>query len=220
MSARDLLLRVTPLRRSVVALREMNDRWVDWRWNVRTTKLPVSLTCGSSRTSARHHDAVSYEPLRYSVLLKYLRPLEPTADDVVYDIGSGLGRALHAFSRLGVRRCIGVELQRELADIARENARRLSGRKCPIETRVADAATADYAGGTIYLFFNPFGPATLEAALARIEETLEADPRSVRIAYFTPRHEHVLHDCGWLELVGRKSSLLHRTTATYWVNGA
>ncbi len=153
------------------------------------------------------------------MLFKYLRPLKPTAEDVVFDIGSGLGRALHAFSRLGVGRCIGIELRADLARIARENARRLRKRRCPIETRTADAAPADYRGGTIYLFFNPFGAATLEATLARIAETLEEDPRPIRVAYFTPRHENVLHECTWLKLVDRKSSLFHRTGATYWVNG-
>ncbi len=117
---RELSLRVTPLRRSVNVLREMNDRWIDRRWNVRTTALRVSQTRESACTSAQHDDAVQYEPIRYSVLFKYLRPLKPTAEDVVFDIGSGLGRALHAFSRLGVRRCIGVELQGDLAWIAQE----------------------------------------------------------------------------------------------------
>ena len=215
---RELSQRVTPLRRSINVLRDMNDRWIDRRWNVRTTACRGSLAHGSAGTSPRHDDAVHYEPIRYSVLLKYLRPLEPTARDVVFDIGSGLGRALHAFSRLGVGRCIGIELRADLAEIARENARRLRRRKCPIETRTADAATADYRGGTIYLFFNPFGAATLKAVLAGIEETLDADPRHIKIAYFTPRHENVLHECDWLRLVDRKSSLFHRIAATYWVH--
>lgn len=215
---RELSLRVTPLRRSINAVRGAADLWTDRRWNVDTIGLPESMTGGQIKRRGRHGDRKCYEPIRYSILFKYLKPLRPSDQDVVFDIGSGLGRALHVFSRLGVRRCIGIEIVDELARAARDNARRLRGRKCPIETRVQDAATADYDDGTIYLFFNPFGAATLRAVLGRINQTLAAKPRRIQIAYFTPCHEDVLRSCPWLTLTGRKCSTLHSVEVSYWTN--
>ncbi len=206
--------RITPLRSLVKRLRVRRDAHIDRLWNVDTVNIPDAVAPGG----VQHGDSERYESIWYPVLLKYLKPLKPCVNDVVFDVGSGLGRPLMAFSRLGVKRCVGIEVDPKLAKGAEENAKRLRGGRCEIETLSQDAALADYSGGTIYCFFNPFGHATLKNVLDRIEQTLTDEPRRIQIAYLNPFHENAMRDSPWLRFVGRRRSPLHTIVASYWVH--
>ena len=204
---------IRPLRTVVRQLREARDRAVDARWNVNTTTMPPDAPHRAQRA-----DSEPYETIWYPVLRRLLRPLHATPEDVVFDVGSGLGRPLFMFARRGVKRCIGIEASPTLAAASTANASRLRGKRAPIEIRRGDAAVADYSGGTIYCFFNPFGPETLRAALSRIHATVRESPRRVQIAYFNPFHNHVLATFGWLRPVRRTRPVLHTIVGTYWIH--
>jgi len=212
------LRRVAALRMPVVAYRKLRDRVYDAWWNVNTCRPPAVDTTDAGRFS----DGTRYEPIWYPLLERYVDALAPAPDDVVFDVGSGLGRVLMAFARRGVARCVGIEISAELAAIAERNAlllRRPLGRTGPstrIETRVEDASTADYSGGTIYFMSNPFGPRTLAAVMDGIARSIAADPRPVRIAYCTPRHEQILHGLPWLAPRGTVHYHFHRSSISYW----
>jgi precorrin-6B methylase 2 len=153
-------------------------------------------------------------------LWKYINVLKPSDEDVVYDVGCGMGRILCAFARRPVRKCVGIEISTEYAERARQNAKRLKGSKAPIEIIIADAAEADYSEGTIYCLFNPFGTKTLEVVLERIHQSVKQCPRRIRIAYFNAAFENVLESCDWLRCYKRqKSRLAMRWGKTsFWTN--
>ncbi len=211
---RGLVRSTKALHKLVVKMRTIRDSRIERRWNVDTITVPNL----APRRNVRFKDSVHYEAIWYPLLFKYLKPLDPGPDDVVYDIGCGMGRTLLALSRIGVKKCVGIEICPELVEQALVNARNLRGGKCPIEIREQDASQAEYSDGTIYLIINPFGEDTLRTTLESIKETLTSDPRHVQLAYCTPRHENTLHDCDWLKFAGRKRSPFHNMTVSYWVH--
>lgn len=164
-------------------------------------------------------DPVPYEPVDYVLLRRYTRPIRLRPDDVVVDIGCGMGRMLCLFARRRVRKVIGIEFSRELAEIARQNAATVRGRRAEIEVRQGDACEADYSDATVIWMFNPFGPATMRTVMERLGRSLEAKPRTIQIAYVNPLHEDILAATGWLRRTGREQSLFFRTYgASYWSN--
>ncbi len=190
--------------------------WVDHVLNIDT----VSPPAGTISYKARFDDSVAYVGYSYVKLWKYVSLLRPSSEDVVFDVGCGMGRILCTFARRSVRKCVGIEISAELAERARQNAAQLKGRKAPVEIRVGDAAEADYSEGTIYCFFNPFGIRTLQAVLQGIRESVESSPRRIRVAYFNAVFENVMESCGWLRCYGRRESLLTRGwgKVSLWTN--
>lgn len=165
-----------------------------------------------------YNDAWEYEPCDYPFLIRCLNLLELRADDVVFELGCGMGRALCLLARRRIARCTGIELSAELAAGAQANLRSLRGARSPAEVKVADAAFADYTDGTVFYMFNPFGDDTMRAVLERIAQTRETNPRPIRMIYLNPFHEHILEESGWLTRVREIRAPWSNTFASYWVS--
>lgn len=204
------------LRAVVLWVRRRRDDLIDKRLNIKTSYGSVA----AEEYRSKFDDPVEYDVVDYLLVRKFIKPLTLTSDDVVFDIGCGTGRVVCLFARRTIKKCVGLELSTELVRAARTNAKRLKGRKAPIEIIVADAAKADYSEGTVFYLFNPFGKATLAAMVERIRQSLDAHPRRIQIVYVTPNYEMVLRDCQWLKRVGVKQPWLYRTKASYWTNEA
>ena len=175
-------------------------------------------TAGSSgmRGGGHHGDSNHYEPLDYPFLVQCLDALELKPDDVVFEIGCGMGRALCLLARRPIDRCVGVELCEDLADTARVNVGRLRGRRAPTEVITGDATFVDYSQGTAFYIFNSFGPVTLAAVLRQIRDGAERNPRPLRIIYVNPLHQDVFEAAGWLRLTRHVRSPWFRMEATCW----
>ncbi len=148
-----------------------------------------------------HQDAFGYQPTRYGQLERIAEFLGLGRDDVFVDLGCGKGRVVCFMALQGLRRVVGVELRRDFAELARENARRL-GAPTPVEIVVADAASYRSPDATIYYLFNPFGRRTVEAVLDNVLTSWEASPRPVRVVYNNPLHADAPDGRPWLERVG------------------
>ncbi|MGB7161542.1 MAG: class I SAM-dependent methyltransferase [Tepidisphaeraceae bacterium] len=201
-------------RRSKAAARRLINTAIERYLRIDTTP----LASAPARGSAAHDDSIPYEPLDYPFLLRTLSRLAPREDDVVYEIGCGMGRVLCLLARRRFRRCVGIELCGELADRARANVSTVRGLRTPVEVLTADAALADYADGTAFFMFHPFGPRTMEATIARIHASVLLRPRPIRIMYVNPFHENVLEASGWLRCTDRLKSRCFNTFASYWVS--
>jgi precorrin-6B methylase 2 len=204
------------LRSLVLAERNARSRLCD-RWlGINTI---AEYRQGFDPAATRFRDPIGYEPSDYLILRKYMKPVRLSSDDVVFDVGCGMGRTLCLFARCRVNKCVGIEYVPALAAAAEQNAARLRGRKAPVEIRVGDASEADYSGGTVYWIFNSFGEGTLLRVLQRIEDSLRASPRSIQLIYVNPKHESLLRSSGWLRHTGNVRSALYRTYhASYWEN--
>ena len=146
-----------------------------------------------------HADSVHYSSLPYGVILPILDHLALRPSDVFVDIGCGKGRVLCCAARRPVGEVVGVDCSAPLCEEARENARRMHGRRAPISVRESEAADLDYSGATVLFLFNPFGAETLASVLQKVR--LDA-PRRLRIAYAFPKHEEVFQEHSWLTRTG------------------
>ncbi|MBO0865713.1 MAG: hypothetical protein J2P16_11655 [Mycobacterium sp.] len=108
-----------------------------------------------SPVMAWRSDIFSPEPSRLVYLTPVAMALNLTADDVLYDIGSGLGKAGMFFGAFTpVKQVVGIEIEPAYASYAEARARELGLSHVHFVNR--DALEVDLAAGTAFYFYNPF----------------------------------------------------------------
>lgn len=167
----------------------------------RVTKLAVENLheLNDHSVTSNNGDSSGYESPDYANLRKIISFLNPQPHDIVFDLGSGMGRVLCLFARRKVKRCVGIELFPSLCEVAEANAKKLKGRKSPIEIRQGDVAQADFTEGTIFFLFNPFGADTLRVVLERINNSRNGTNRKITFVYYKDLHANVFESASWLE---------------------
>ena len=129
-----------------------------------------------------HADSLHYATMNYSTIHSILDQLALGPSDRFVDVGSGKGRVLCCAARYPVKQVVGVDLSEALCQVARENARRMRGRRAPISVETSVAQNFDYSAATALFLFHPFGADTRSAP----GENRSRLTGSVRIAYATP----------------------------------
>ncbi len=150
---------------------------------------------GNPTADARFADNHRYEALGYSDLRwirAYLWRQPGARDEVIYDLGCGMGRAICVMATRPFQKVIGVELWGDLAAIARDNCAKMRGRKTEVEVVRADACDVSLDEGTVFVLFNSFGPDTLSAVLERLRESLAANPRRLQFVYYNALYDRVI----------------------------
>jgi SAM-dependent methyltransferase len=141
---------------------------------------------------------IEYDPLPYRSLCVIARHLPTSRGDHLLDLGCGKGRVLCFFALRRLDKCSGIEISAGLADEARINAQRLRGDHAPIEITQGDAVDSDIGNASIIYMFNPFSGEVMAPVLRRIETSLRARPRGLRICYANPAQAALLESCAWL----------------------
>jgi hypothetical protein len=141
----------------------------------------------------------SYGTTSFSVVFALLDALRLTEEDVFVDLGCGMGRVVCCAALRSLRGVIGVEYEGALAEIARQNAARLRGRRSPLTIVHGGAEDFDYSRGTIFYLYNPFGAEILGQVMTRLEKSLAHRSRPFRIVYMKPVCESLMLDLAWLE---------------------
>lgn len=142
----------------------------------------------------------SYAPTPWGLLERVLPVDEVTEQDVFLDLGCGMGRVLlEAAMRYPFARVGGVELVPRLAAAAREvlrqNSRRLRCREWEVVTSdVLDYTVPDDV--TIAYLYDPFTGPVFDAALDRLEASVERRPRRLRVVYVVPQESDRLMRAG------------------------
>ena len=137
-----------------------------------------------------------YMPSGWLSLRRILRNDEVTADDVLLDVGSGMGRVvLQAAIDYPFRRVLGIEVARDLHVIAAENVRRNAHRfgstqvsltcQNAVESGIPDDVTVVY-------LYNSFEGPTFTSFLEKLLQSIDRNPRQVRFIYANPRQEELL----------------------------
>jgi len=168
------------------------------------------ITIGGSKFDdnlSLHKDGIAYQATPYDLIKKLIDYLKVTPDDVFIDFGCGKGRVVFSIARYKLKKVIGVELRKDLADIAMRNLRNLKSNKTLVEIINADAATFAVNDGTMFFMFNPFGQATLDSIVQNIKNSLVANPRSIRITYYGGANHNLLDKHGWLKYEGRINNM-------------
>jgi hypothetical protein len=156
------------------------------------------LVTGQVMARSEHQDVVAYEATsmpRLKRLLRSLPAIDP-ADFTFIDLGCGKGATLVVAALEGFRRIVGVELDSQLAEAARINARVVQERTSkPVEVVEGDASAyrLPLEPSVIYLF-NPFGLDTMRSVADSVMASLVQCPRPLFVVYLNP-----LHRCVWDE---------------------
>jgi predicted RNA methylase len=143
-------------------------------------------------------DATPYTATSYSRLNKMINYLKLSKEDVFIDLGCGAGRPIFLVGTRRLKKVIGVEIRKELADIARRNLGNLKLNNTPIEIIHTDASVFDVKEGTVFFMFNPFGEKTFTKVIENIKKSLVTDPRKVRIVYYCSVYKDLLDSQDWL----------------------
>jgi len=173
------------------------ERYREWSLGIETA------SWDERNESSSDPDCHCYEPLYYTCIDDFLRPLEiQPNEDVFLDYGSGKGRVLVQAGMYRFRRIIGVEMLAELNGIANENIRRVKRKlKCKeITTVTANAAFYKVPTDvTVIFLFNSFIGDALSAVQAQIRDSLDESPRKLTLIYMNPRKDRdAFADCDWL----------------------
>ena len=186
--------------------RHRQQRFDDDR-GVETGASPTVAAQGSAPT--RYQDNVRYvpTPIRQLEKLFDLMAIDPRSFSFV-DLGCGKGGTLLIAAEYGYKTVVGVEFDRELAEIARQNIAAFTSKK-GLNRDIAqifceDAADYSLPGGSCVVFmFNPFGEKTMRAVVRNIETSVRRTPGQVYIAYLNPVERHVLDSNPGLKKVSR-----------------
>ena len=177
--------------------RRYGDVEYDWDHHTDTTSATVS-----------HHGrllaAISgapYQPTEPAIFREMIESLQiDLAEFTFIDLGSGKGRTLLMAAEFPFRRIVGVELVRELHEVARKNV--AAGRDTRIDLVCGDARDYEFPPGPILLYlFNPLPSKALEGVIGRLRRSVESSSRPVRVIYHNPLSERVLADSGFLRKV-------------------
>lgn len=124
---------------------------------------------------------VPYLPCPVDAIVELARRARLGPEDVLVDVGSGVGRAMIAAHLVSGCEAIGIEIQPHLAEIARATAARLGLSRCT--TVLGDAALLprELARGTVLFLYCPFGG----ERVARVLDALEPVARSRRVRVCT-----------------------------------
>ena len=119
---------------------------------------------------------VPYLPCGVDEIIAAVRDAPVRADDVLVDLGSGLGRvAILAHLIAGARTC-GIEIQEHLVDAARATSAAL--RLPAVSFDHADASAVELHGSVFFLYA-PFNGSLLTRVLARLETAARLRPITV-----------------------------------------
>lgn len=175
------------------------DLLFDRRYGVRTAG-----RIEASELGLNEHSCLGYRPAGWLSLRRTLSPREVTDRDVFVDLGSGMGRVVLQAARYPFRKVIGVEISEILHDIARENIDRSRQRlRCrDIELVHADVLDNELPDDvTVVFLYNPFQGQGFATVIERLLQSVERNPRPLRIIYVNPVEERLLLSTGRIRRV-------------------
>jgi hypothetical protein len=143
-----------------------------------------------------HPERQPYVPSAWWVLRWLLPVSDVESGDVFVEFGCGKGRiVVDAARRYRFDRVVGVELSPELSTVARSVVTQSGRLKCPdVTIENVDATTyAIPAAMSHGYLFNPFNGAIFQQVLDNIVQSLDENPRSLRLIYVNPiEHDAVM----------------------------
>ena len=136
---------------------------------------------------------VFYQPTPARHIFQMLARLALGEDDVLIDLGSGLGHVPLLVAIATPARSIGVEWQGAYVAAARQCAQELGLARARFVQ--GDAREADLSAGTVFYLYTPFGGDLLRAVLDQLQ--LEARRRPIRVCTLGPCTQSVARE-SWL----------------------
>jgi len=130
----------------------------------------------------RSAEMLAYQPTPARHVVDLIARCELSCEDLLVDLGSGLGHVPLLVSMLTGNPTLGVELEPAYVGCARECADSLRIRQARFVAE--DARAADLSSGTVFYLYTPFTGAILRDVLDRLRQ--EARNRPIRIGSLGP----------------------------------
>jgi SAM-dependent methyltransferase len=175
----------------------------DEEFGVRTSGLVAGRNLKSGHRHDRHSTAYfGVAPSVFAALMRRWSRLKTVAcveDTAFVDFGAGMGRAVLLAAQMPFKEVVGVELNPNLARIARRNLARwrAEGRVKAEKVRIVEGDAVEFRlpeAPTVAFLFNPFGGPVLKRLLAHWNEILRGRPSRHDIIYVNNEQESVLED--------------------------
>jgi hypothetical protein len=142
----------------------------------------LSLDEPASAIAALEQDMVFYQPTPVRHVLDLIHRAHLRSDDVVIDLGSGMGHVPLLVSICTDAQACGIEREAAYVESARRAAQALHVDRATFVAQ--DAREADVSRGTVFYLYTPFTGDILRQVLDRLRQ--EAHRRSFRIATLGP----------------------------------
>ena len=142
----------------------------------------------------RSPEMAPYQPTPVRHILHLIAASALSEDDVLVDLGSGLGHVPLLVSILTGVRTLGVELQSDYVTRAQECARSL--RLSRVRFVAGDARDADLSTGSVFYLYSPFTGSILTEVLGALRK--DSTSRAIRICSLGPCTS-TLADERWLK---------------------
>ena len=144
-------------------------------------------------------EMVFYQPTPARFIFDLIRCSGLSAQDVLIDLGSGLGHVPLVANICTGARCIGIEIERVYAECARRSAQALELKRVTFIQQ--DVRSADLSEGTVFYLYTPFKGAVLRRVLDMLKH--EASKREIRVCTLGPCTDAVLQE-SWLKVEGEQ----------------
>lgn len=176
--------RVTPagLRASFARIEAHGDRHGDYG---ALDELVANLFDGGGAPEERmplEPEMVAYQPTPARAILTLIERARLDANDVLYDLGAGLGHVVMFVTLSSDARAVGVEREPSYCEYAERSARRLNLARASFVC--SDVRDASLANGTVFFLYTPFRGAMLEHVLAKLSDVARARP--IRVCTYGP----------------------------------
>ncbi len=142
----------------------------------------LSLDEPTTPIASLEHEMVFYQPTPVRHVLDLIHRTRLCGDDVVVDLGSGMGHVPLLVSICTEAHACGIERESAYVESARRAAQALRVDRATFIAQ--DAREADVSRGTVFYLYTPFTGGMLRHMLDRLHE--EARQRSFRIATLGP----------------------------------
>lgn len=144
-------------------------------------------------------EMVFYQPTPARFIFDLIQCSALNEQDVLIDLGSGLGHVPLVANICTGARCIGIEIEGLYADCARRSAQALALKQVTFIQQ--DVRLADLSEGTVFYLYTPFKGAVLRTVLDMLKA--EASKREIRVCTLGPCTDAVLQE-SWLKVEGEQ----------------
>lgn len=176
----------------------------DANLEVETTDKVEVCDLDVSEERRKHCDC--YQPTRVWLFNEIFNGLQiPHKDYILVDFGSGKGRVLLLAAMYPFKKIIGVEISRQLHEIAVKNIQSYNKelQLChDISSRCLDAENFKIPDDNIVLYFyNPFDEYVMRQVLSNIEASFRRYHRNMILIYTNPIHHELIDQFDFLQII-------------------
>lgn len=146
--------------------------------------------------------ATIYMPVNYYLLEEAFQQLPQSPRKHFLDMGCGKGRALCVAAHHGFNKVTGIDISKDLCEIATKNLSYTNQKFTDLQFKVInnDAFYFEIPDDVdCIFFFNPFDEIIMSAVVNNIFESLQNNPRKLNIIYVNPLYKEQFFKAGYNE---------------------